>query len=258
MSRDSFAMVLDFNLTTIATFMLMGYLTFVAGFTRDIYDTTRVWFSRTAGGLAVASIVGCASFAAVSGSSLATAAAMGKIAVPEMLRRGYDKGLATGVIAASGTLGSLIPPSVLMILYAVFTGESIALLFIAGVIPGVLSAGIYVTMILIRARLNPKLAPGMATSTTWSQKFRSLKGACAIVVLFIIVMGGIMTGFFTPMEAGAFGAAGAFSIATVSGRMTYRRFKTAMLDVLRQAAAIFAIIFGAIIFALALNIDPLM
>ena len=162
MAADPYSMLRNFDLTTIPSFMLMGYIAYVAGFTKDIYETARIWFARTAGGLAAASTLGCAAFAAVSGSSVATAAAMGKIAVPEMLRRGYDKGLATGVVAASGTLGSLIPPSVLMILYAVFTDQSIAVLFIAALIPGILSALLYVAMILVRARINPALGPGMA------------------------------------------------------------------------------------------------
>ncbi|MGM0583900.1 MAG: TRAP transporter large permease [Pseudomonadota bacterium] len=249
LSADTFGTVLNFDLTTIPAFMLMGYITYVSGFTRDIYDAARVWFARTAGGLAAASTLGCAAFAAVSGSSLATAAAMGKIAVPEMLRRGYDKGLATGVVAASGTLGSLIPPSVLMILYAVFTEQSIALLFLAGVIPGFLSAGIYIGMVLIRAKLNPALAPGMTERTSWSEKFHALRGSWGIVALFILVMGGIMIGFFTPMEAGAIGAAGAFLIALVTGRLTRDRTEAAFVDALRQTASIFAIIFGAMVFS---------
>ena len=248
MSSDPFGMLLNFDLTTIPAFMLMGYITFVAGFTRDIYDTARVWFARVNGGLAAASTVGCAAFAAVSGSSLATAAAMGKIAVPEMLRQKYDKGLATGVVAASGTLGSLIPPSVLMILYAVFTQESIALLFVAGFLPGVLSAGIYVAMILIRARINPSLAPGMKERTLWSEKFASLKNTWAIVALFVIVVGGIMVGIMTPMEAGAIGAAGAFLIALMAGRMSWDKLKLALMDTLKQTTALFAIIFGAMLF----------
>ena len=249
LSSDTFGTLLSFDLTTIPAFMLMGYITYVSGFTREIYDAARIWFGRTPGGLAAASTLGCAAFAAVSGSSLATAAAMGKIAVPEMLRRGYDKGLATGVVAASGTLGSLIPPSVLMILYAVFTEQSIALLFIAGIIPGFLSAAIYIGMVLIRARANPALAPGMTERVSLGEKFAALSGSWGIVLLFILVMGGIMIGFFTPMEAGAIGASGAFLIAALAGRMTRAKTSAAFLDALRQTGSIFAIIFGAMIFS---------
>lgn len=248
MAADTFGSLLNFNLTTIPSFMLMGYIAYAAGFTREVYDAARLFFGRLPGGLAAASVTGCAAFAAVSGSSLATAAAMGKIAVPEMIRQGYDKGLATGVVAASGTLGSLIPPSVLMILYAVFTQQSIALLFIAGILPGLLSAGIYIAMILIRAQINPDLAPGMKERIPFIDKLRSLKGTWAITLLFIIVMGGIMVGFFTPMEAGAIGASGAFIIALLAGRLTRAKIGHAFLDTLRQSGSIFAIIFGAHVF----------
>jgi tripartite ATP-independent transporter DctM subunit len=248
MSADTFGTVLNFDLTTIPSFMLMGYIAYAAGFTREVYDVARVWFGRMPGGLAAASTVGCAAFSAVSGSSLATAAAMGKIAVPEMLRRGYDKGLATGVVAASGTLGSLIPPSVLMILYAVFTQQSIALLFIAGIVPGALSALIYIVMILVRARANPSLAPGMTESIPWIDKIKAFRGTWAITLLFVLVMGGIMSGFFTPMEAGAIGAAGAFLIALAAGRLTRASMRLAFRDTLRQTGSIFAIIFGATVF----------
>lgn len=248
MSADTFGSLLNFDLTTIPSFMLMGYIAYAAGFTREVYDAARLLFGRLPGGLAAASTTGCAAFAAVSGSSLATAAAMGKIAVPEMIRRGYDKGLATGVVAASGTLGSLIPPSVLMILYAVFTQQSIALLFIAGIIPGILSAGLYIAMILIRAQINPSLAPGMKERISFREKLRSIKGTWAITLLFIIVMGGIMVGFFTPMEAGAIGASGAFLIALAARRLTLEKMGRAFLDTLRQTGSIFAIIFGAHVF----------
>jgi len=249
MAADPFAMLLNFDLTTIPSFMLMGYITYVAGFTKDSLRN-----GNGSGSLARRAAwrllprLGCAAFAAVSGSSLATAAAMGKIAVPEMLRRGYDKGLATGVVAASGTLGSLIPPSVLMILYAVFTDQSIAVLFIAAIIPGLLSAGLYVAMILIRCRINPALGPGMVEGTTWGQKIRALKGTWSILLLFVVVMGGILAGVFTPMESGAIGAAGAFIIALVAGRLSWAGLRVAFLDTLRQSSAIFAIIFGALVF----------
>ncbi|WP_407495804.1 TRAP transporter large permease [Pseudooceanicola sp. MF1-13] len=248
LSADTFGTLLTFDLTTIPSFMLMGYIAYVAGFTKEVYDSARLWFGRLPGGLAAASTLGCAAFAAVSGSSLATSAAMGKIAVPEMLRRGYDKGLATGVVAASGTLGSLIPPSVLMILFAVFTQQSIALLFIAGILPGAFSAFVYITMILIRARINPSLAPGMTERISLRRKLYALKGSWAIGLLFILVMGGIMLGVFTPMEAGAIGASGAFLIALLAGRLSVEKVKMAFSDTLRQSAAIFAIIFGATVF----------
>jgi tripartite ATP-independent transporter DctM subunit len=139
-SFEPFSFIANFPIVAVPLFLLMGYVAYHAGFTQDIYYAARVWLSRLHGGLAMASVAGCAMFAAVSGSSLATAAAMGKLAVPEMLRYKYDKGLATGVVAASGTLGSLIPPSILMVLYGIFTEESIGQLLLAGFIPGIMSA----------------------------------------------------------------------------------------------------------------------
>jgi len=192
----------EYTFTTIPMFLLMGYIATEAGFTKDIYHTARMWLGRMPGGLAVASSVGCALFAAISGSSLATAAAMGRMAVPEMLARGYDKGLATGVVAASGTLGSLIPPSILMILYAVFTDQSIAAMFVAGVIPGLLSLLIYVAMVMVRAKINPELAPP-TPKVSWQAKFGSLKSTWGMLLLIVVVVSGLYSGFFTPSEAGA-------------------------------------------------------
>ena len=176
---EPFSFIASFPIVAVPLFLLMGYLAFHAGFTRDIYDTARVWMSRLHGGLAMASVAGCAMFAAVSGSSLATAAAMGKLAVPEMLRHKYDKGLATGVVAASGTLGSLIPPSILMILYGIFTEESVGQLLMAGLIPGILSALIYMAMVWIRARANPDFAP-RGQRSNWVEKFTAIKGTCLL------------------------------------------------------------------------------
>ena len=187
---EAFSFIANFPIIAVPLFLMMGYVAFHAGFTKDIYYTARVWLSQLNGGLAMASVAGCAMFAAVSGSSLATAAAMGKLAVPEMLRYKYHPGIATGVVAASGTLGSLIPPSILMVLYGIFTEESIGQLLMAGLIPGVLSAAIYMRMVWIRATINPELAP-KAESVSWTDRFIALKGVWSILVLFLIVMGGI-------------------------------------------------------------------
>ena len=186
-------------------------------------------------------------FAAVSGSSLATAAAMGKLAVPEMLRYNYDKGLASGVVAASGTLGSLIPPSILMILYGLFTEESVGQLLIAGLIPGVLSAFIYMAMVWIRAKLSPELAPP-AESVTWRERFLSLKGTWSIIVLFIIVMGGIYVGIVTPTEAAAVGAAGACLLGFLTKRLDTEKFKLALTETVMTTSGIFALVLGAKLF----------
>ena len=246
-SFEPFSFIANFPIVAVPLFLLMGYVAFHAGFTQDIYYAARVWLSRLYGGLAMASVAGCAMFAAVSGSSLATAAAMGKLAVPEMLRYKYDPGLAAGVVAASGTLGSLIPPSILMILYGIFTEVSIGKLLLAGFIPGVMSAAIYMLMIYVRARLNPEMAP-RAESVAWVDRFIALKGTWSIIVLFTIVMGGIYLGIVTPTEAAAAGAAGSLILGFVAGRLNRKNTWAALVETVRQCANIFALVLGAKIF----------
>ncbi len=246
-SFEPFSFIANFPIVAVPLFLMMGYVAFHAGFTQDIYYAARVWLSRLYGGLAMASVAGCAMFAAVSGSSLATAAAMGKIAVPEMLRYKYDKGLAAGVVAASGTLGSLIPPSILMILYGIFTEVSIGKLLLAGFIPGVMSAAIYMAMIYVRARLNPELAP-RAETVAWIDRIIALKGTWSIIVLFTIVMGGIYLGIVTPTEAAAAGAAGALLLGFIAGRLNRQKTWNALVETVRQCANIFALVLGAKIF----------
>ncbi|MFQ5829276.1 MAG: TRAP transporter large permease [Candidatus Methylomirabilia bacterium] len=244
---EPFSFIASFSLVAVPLFLMMGYAAFQAGFTRDVYHTARMWLSRLPGGLAMASVAGCAMFAAVSGSSLATAAAMGKLAVPEMLRYKYDKGIATGVVAASGTLGSLIPPSILMILYGTFTEQSIGRLLIAGFIPGVLSAAIYMGMVWTRALVTPELAP-RAEAVTWRDRFYSLQGTWSILVLFVVVMGGIYAGVMTPTEAAAVGAVGAWGLGLIARRLNRERSRNALVETVKQASMIFAIVLGARIF----------
>ena len=244
---EPYSFVASFPIIAVPLFLMMGYVAFHANFTRDIYYTARAWLSWLNGGLAMASVAGCAMFAAVSGSSLATCAAMGKLAVPEMLRYKYDKGLATGVVAASGTLGSLIPPSILMVLYGIFTEESIGQLLLAGLIPGLLSAFVYMAMIWVRATINPEVAP-KAELISWSERVNSLKGTWSIIVLFILVMGGIYIGFVTPTEAAAVGCLGAWVLGFVSRRLNLQKSRLACVETAKQVAGVFALVLGAKIF----------
>ena len=246
-SFEPYSFIANFPIVAVPLFLLMGYVAFHAGFTRDIYYTARMWLSRLHGGLALASVAGCAMFAAVSGSSLATAAAMGKLAVPEMLRYKYDPGLATGVVAASGTLGALIPPSILMILYGLFTEESVGQLLMAGLIPGIMSAFIYMAMVWVRAKRNPALAPS-AGAVTWAERFSSLKGTWSIIALFMIVMGGIYSGLVTPTEAAAVGASGAWILGFLARRLTWQKCKDTLVETTKQTASIFALVLGAKLF----------
>jgi tripartite ATP-independent transporter DctM subunit len=234
----------DYTFTTVPMFLLMGYVAAASGFTSDVYTAARVWLARIPGGLAVASAVGCAVFGAICGSSVATAAAMGRIAVPEMLARGYDSKLACGVVAAAGTLGALIPPSILMVLYGVFTEQSIAKLFVAGIVPGLLSLAMYVLFIVIRVRLNPALAP-REPSVPFAEKVRALKGTWAMLLLIALVITGLYTGWFTPTEAGGVGAGAALALCVLTRRMDRGKFETAVNDTLRNTSMLFAAIIGA-------------
>ena len=243
-----YSFIASFILTTVPLFLLMGYLAHHAGMTRNVYETARLWLSRLPGGMAIASVAGCAVFAAACGSSLATAALMGRVAIPEMLRYKYDRGLAAGCVAAAGTIGSLIPPSILLILYGVMTETSIGPLLIAGFIPGVLSALIYMGMIWIRASKNKALGPMVKESVTWRQRFISLKGTWGVPFLFILVIGGIYLGLFTPTEAGGVGAFGAFIIALFTRKLNLANFKESLSDTVRSTSQIFAIALGAAIF----------
>jgi len=245
LGRLPYSSTAEYTFTVIPMFLLMGYFATEGGFTKDIYDAARLWLARVPAGLAVASTAGCAMFAAISGSSLATAAAMGRMAVPEMLDRGYHKGLATGVVAAGGTLGAMIPPSILMILYAIFTQQSIAKLFIAGVLPGLLSMAMYMIMVIIRARLNPSLAPPVKEVVTTREKIRAVKKVWGMVLLIVVIVVGLYSGLFTPAEAGGIGAAVAFLLCVGARRISRKGVSGALGETLKNTSMLFAAIMGA-------------
>ena len=237
----------SWELSAIPMFLLMGTITYHSGLVTSLYDAARLWLRALPGGLAVATNFACAGFAAASGSSVATTVAMGRIAVPEMLRAGYDKGLSTAVAACAGTLGSLIPPSVLMILYCAFTGQSVAKMFLAGVLPGLLTAAIYAGMIIGRCYLNPALAPRVGTQTTWAERMAALRSTWPLPLLILGVIGGLYGGVVTPTEAGALGAGIAFLIAVAQRRMSWKILKTSVIEALEGTATIFFAALGAIL-----------
>lgn len=237
-------------------FFLMGTFCFHARISRDLYESAYAWLGRLPGGLASATIGGCAGFAAVCGDSLATAAAMGTVALPEMRRYKYDNSLATGCIAAGGTLGILIPPSMGFIFYALITETSVATLFIAGIIPGICLASLFILLITVRSRINPKLGPP-GPSTTWKQKFVALRGTWAMLVLFLLVMGGIYLGIFTVIEAGAIGAAGALVLVFIKRRFTLDTFRYAVMDTARISSVLLIILIGVMILGYFFSISKL-
>jgi tripartite ATP-independent transporter DctM subunit len=242
-----FNFVGDWNLTAVPMFLLMGYIAFSANLTSGLFRAMRVALSRLPGGLAVASVMACAMLAAASGSSVATSAAMARIATPEMLRYRYDPGLASGVIAAAGTLGSLIPPSILMVLYGYFAEVSIARLFVAGVLPGLLSAVMFALMIMTRVRITPALAPPITESFTREERLAALREIWPMPVLIVIVLAGIFTGLFTPTEAGAVGAALALLLAATRRALSVQMIKDATLNTLIGTAGIFMVVIGTVL-----------
>lgn len=228
-------------------FFLMGNLAFHAGIAGDFFETARKWVGHLPGGLAVAVTAACTGFGAVTGSSLATAATMTRVALPEMRKAKYDDALSTGVIAASGTLAALIPPSAILVIYAIIVEQSVAQLLIAGIIPGIWSAFIYIVMILIRTRLNPKLGPP-ESPRCWRERLVSLKAVWPLVVIVLLVIGGLYTGVFTPTECGAIGALGVFILALARRKLTWQRLKDSLLDTGMTTATIFILLIGLMFF----------
>ena len=244
-----YKVVANFTFFAIPVFILMGQFANYGGLSADIYSVVHKWLGRVRGGLAMATTASCASFAAACGSSVATAATFTQVALPEMVKYGYDKRLATGAIAASGTLGALIPPSGLMIIYGIITEQSIGKLLIAGFIPGILSAFIYMGMISCWVRIRPEMAPIIEERPPWREKFLSLYRVWGIATLSVIVMGAIYLGVATPTEAGAFGAFGAFVIMILKGNFSGRKLRDTVLDTATSTTMLFTIIIGAYIFS---------
>ncbi|MEM7190465.1 MAG: TRAP transporter large permease [Pseudomonadota bacterium] len=233
------------SLTSVPMFLLMGFCCYHAGLTRGLFETARKWMSGLPGGLAVATVFGAAGFSAVTGSSVACAAAMGRIAVPEMMRNKYDPTLATGTVAVAGTIGALIPPSILLILFGIFAQVPISKLFIGGIGAGLLTAVGYIAVIMIRAKLNPTIAPMVLERATPREKLLALADTWPVILLVIGVFGGLFGGIFTPTEAGAVGAFLAFVIAGAKGALTFATSRQALIETIQTTAAIFVIAIGA-------------
>ncbi len=246
----------SYTLSVIPLFVLMGQFAFLSGISRDIYKTVYAWMGHLRGGLAMATIVACAGFAAICGSSLATGATMAMVAIPEMDKYNYDPRLSTGCIAAGGTLGILIPPSLGFVIYGILTELSIGKLFMAGFIPGFLLASLFIIAIYLQCKINPAMGPS-GESTPWRKRIRSLGGTWGMLLLFILVMGGIYVGIFTPTEAAGVGAFGAFLIAVFRKTMSFAALKQSLLETGKTTAMIFLIIIGATIFSSFLGMTKL-
>ena len=247
LAQDIFEQFSSYPLTVIPMFILMGTFAFASGISRRLFDTTYTWVGQLRGGLTMATVIACAGFAAICGSTAATAATMGKIALPEMKKHNYDNALATGTVAAAGTLGILIPPSTILIVYGILTEESIGKLFIAGVFPGLLLSLFYAATVVLLCLRNPDLGPPGAP-TNWREKLRATTGIIEAVILFLLAIGGLFLGWFSPTQAGAIGAGGALLIGLGRRQLSWKKFFEAGKDGLRTACMVLFIITGAVIF----------
>jgi len=245
--RDFYSTFSAYNLTVIPLFVLMGQVAFHSGISRRLFNAAHKFFGHLPGGLAVATIGACAGFSAVCGSTSATAATMASVALPEMKKYKYDPALAIGVVTAGGSLGILIPPSTIFIIYGIMTEQSIGELFMAGVIPGILLSCFFVLSILIWTFFRPEIGP-RGPKSTWSEKIKSLSGLIETLLLFILVMGGLFAGFFTPTEAAGVGAFGTIIIALVGRNLTWKGFVNALYDTTRISCMIFVVVAGATVF----------
>lgn len=237
----------SYSLSIIPLFLLMGQFATISGMSGALFSSASAWLGHRRGGVGMAAIGACAGFGAICGSSMATAATMGQVALPELRRYGYDKGLAAGTLAAGGTLGVLIPPSVILVIYAVLAEQNIAKLFAAALVPGIMAALGYMAVISIYVRLRPDAArPG--PRQPYSERFRLLIPVLPVLAIFLTVVGGIYGGVFTPTEAAAVGAAATGLVALASGRLNLRKMRSAVETTAVSTAMIFVIILGAAVY----------
>jgi len=242
----------SYALSVVPLFILMGNFVTRAGMSQELYRAAYAFFGHWRGGLAMSTVVACGGFSAICGSSLATAATMSKVAMPSMRRFHYSEGLAAGSIAAGGTLGIMIPPSVIMVIYGLMTETNIGMLFAAGVLPGLLAISCYMGAVAFTTWRDPKAGP-RGERSSWSVRLRALKGIWGVVVLFVVVLGGIYGGVFTPTEAAGIGAAGGFLFALGRRALTWHTLYVVLLDSARTTAMLFVILIGALTFANFIN-----
>lgn len=246
-ARDFFSIFTSYNLTVIPLFVLMGQIAHHSGMSGRLFTAAHKFLGHLPGGLAIATIGACAGFSAICGSTSATAATMASVALPQMKKHNYDPVLATGVVAAGGSLGILIPPSTIFIIYGIMTEQSIGKLFISGVLPGILLTTLFVMTVAIWTHLRPHICE-RAPKATWKEKMASLAGVIETLILFVLVMGGLFIGFFTPTEAAAIGAIGTLLIALIGRNLSWRGFIRSLDETTRICCMIFVIVAGATVF----------
>lgn len=245
-----------YELGTLPLFMLMAHLCFAADASRDFFDVAARFLGHRRGGLAYASVAGCAGFGSINGSSLATTATIGLVALPEMRSRGYSDALATGSVAAGGTLGQMIPPSGALIVYGIIAEQSIGSLFTAAIIPGLTQMLSYMLVIALLVWWRPRIAPALPRAS-WAERFSALKRMIDIGLLVVVVTGGIVLGWVTPSEAAAVGASGAFLICLLRRRLTLGTLHRALAETLKTSGLIYLVIIGALVFAAFISVTGL-
>jgi C4-dicarboxylate transporter DctM subunit len=244
--RDVFDVITNYGYTVFPLFILMGQIGFNAGIAVRLYNAAHKFVGHVPGGLAMATVLGATGFKAICGSSAATSATFASVAIPEMDRYGYDRRLSTGIVATVGTLGCIIPPSVVLIIFGILTEQSIGRLFLAGIIPGLIIALFFLGIIYGWVKINPKIAP-MSERSTWKERIKSLPEVGWILLVFILVVGGIMNGFFTPTEAGAVGTFAILILAVAKRGLNFKGYVKSLTESLRTAGMILMLIAGSVI-----------
>ena len=248
LANTPYEFIASWTLSAVPMFLLMGFVAYHGGLTAGLFDAAKVGLRKVPGGLGIAAIVACSGFAAVCGSSLATAASLGRIAIPEMVRAGYKPSIAAGTLAAGGTIGALIPPSILMIIYGVFAETSVTQVFMGGISVGLLTALSYAIVILLIAWLRKDIIPAEVEGIEHLETRQVLRAVWPILVLIALVFGGLFSGLFTATEAGAVGAAGALLLVALTGRLNWDVLRQSMLETLATCASLFIIGVGAVMF----------
>ena len=251
--QTSMRTVTDYTFGIIPMFLLMGAFVSNSGMSRELFRAANSFVGHFRGGLGIATIAACGGFAAISGSSVATAATFSTVAYPEMRRYGYPQSFATGTIAAGGTLGAMLPPSTVLAVYGLITEQDIGQLFIAGIVPGLIAGSMYMMTIVLIGFLRPNYLPAGERSS-WTQRLQSLRDVWATLLLFAFVIGGLYGGLFTPTEAGGMGAGGAFVIGVLRGRLSRADIRRSLLQATRTAAAVFTVLIGALLFGYFLTV----
>ena len=251
--QTSMRTVTDYQFGVIPMFLLMGAFVSTSGVSRELFRAANTFIGHRRGGLGLATIVSCGGFAAISGSSVATAATFSSVAYPEMRRYGYPKSFATGVIAAGGTLGAMLPPSTVLAVYGLITQQDIGKLFMAGIVPGLLAMAMYMLTVAVIVRVKPDFLP-TAPRASWAERKAGIRDVWAPLVLFVFVIGGLYGGVFTPTEAGGVGAGGAFVLGVLRGRLGRAEIRASLLQATRTAAAVFTVLIGALLFGYFLTI----